>query len=155
MENTLKIRDDKNVKLANFLGWVIQNAGKYVIPDELIQPSRRIYADLRATHELEFHSNWNWLMLVIEKIETTEWDITGTERYERFKDKFPNIKSLEGEIILMYDNREEFKGWSFNVSVGTLPSIRIGDSLKRYETKKECAVEACLKFVDWFESNKK
>lgn len=144
---------EKNRKLAEFLGWKKQNAGKFIVPDVLIEPSRRIYSDLRFDFQLEFNTNWNWLMLVFEKIETTKFDITNTKKYVQFPEKFKNIKEMLGDILLVYDDREEFKGWSYNVSFSLFPVIDIASNDGRYETKKECAVDACIAFIDYLNEN--
>lgn len=91
-----------------------------------------------------YHKDWNDLMRVIIKIETTPYPVP--ERYR--KGFLKNALSDDVTIDIMYDSREEFKGWLFHVSYVLGRSIIVYD--KRYETKIEAAYQAVISFINWF-----
>ena len=101
-----------------------------------------------------FIKNWNWIMKVVEKIETTE--ILLDEKYKKGFLK----NSTHGNVIfsITYDNREEFKGWLSSVSI-ELEHPYIYDSLNyeisRFKTKKEAVVHAINQFLIWYNENNK
>lgn len=113
-----------------------------------------ICEDANILEDLKFHSDWNWLMEVVDKIETTSFDITKTKPYLRRKESFKGTTSLFGEFIISYDNRDEFKGWTSYVALGILPSIIIKDFDDRFNTKIEAYYNACIEFIKWFNENK-
>lgn len=112
------------------------------------------HQDCVFVRDLIFHLDWNWLMEVVEKIETTSFDITQTKPYLNNKDRFKGTTSLYGEFIIGYDDREEFKGWTSYIALGTLPSIIIKDFENRFNTKIEAYYNACLEFIKWYNENK-
>ena len=82
---------------------------------------------------LKFHSSWDWLMPVIEEIEMY------------------TIYSL----VLDYDNREEFKGWSANWSTLNSKDEILGYiENKKFNTKIEAAWFALVEFIKWYNTNK-
>ena len=102
-----------------------------------------------------YNSDWNWLMEVVEKIETTSYNITQTKPYLNNKDRFKGTTSLSGEFIIGYDDREDFKGWTSYVGLGTLPSIIIKDFGNRFNTKIEAVYNACVEFIKWYNEQNK
>ena len=103
----------------------------------------------------KYSKDWNWLMQVVEKIETTSYDITQTKPYLNNKDRFKGTTSLCGEFIIGYDDREDFKGWTSYVGLGTLPSIIIKDFGNRFNTKIEAVYNACVEFIKWYNEQNK
>ena len=101
-----------------------------------------------------YHNDWNKLMEVVEKIEITRWDITQTKPYLNRKESFKGTTSLCGEFIIGYDDREELKGWTSYVGLGTLPSITIKDFENRFNTKIEAVYTACVEFIKWYNENR-
>ena len=61
--------EENNKLIAEFLGWekiYLEGCVEYILPESLADP---IYK-LDSRFILEFDSNWNWLMEVVEKIES-------------------------------------------------------------------------------------
>lgn len=87
--------------------------------------------------DLQFHSDWNWIMEVVEKIEVN----------------FPKY-TLEWE----YDDREEFseegkyKAYWFTL----MPKDEICKELSdlRSQSRKEAVIQAINKFLIWYNKNK-
>ena len=103
---------------------------------------------------LKFDSDWNWIMEIVEKIETLQIKIP-----EKYKKGFLK-NSIFGSIIVNvgYDNREEFKGWTSDVSIEICHPFIYDSSNKepsRFETKKQAVVEAINAFLIWYETVEK
>jgi len=99
--------------------------------------------------EFKFHLNWNWLMEVVEKIETTLYNVP--EKYQRGFMK--NTLTANGVIYSNYDNRKEFLGWSSYCTLDTQiiwDSTMISENIKRYNTKIEAVYNACVEFIKWY-----
>jgi hypothetical protein len=135
-------------KLAEFLNWERQNAGKFILPDELLKDS--IYAELRTDEELEFKTNHNWLNLVVDKIETTLLDVTKLPEYRNNKNlKEKNITKLRGVIYLFYDDSTIFNGFTYHIELSR-GYIVVATSNHRFKKRIDCMFEACVKFVEWY-----
>lgn len=69
MKTIEKTTEEKNVLIAEFMGYekiVFPETSKYL--GQYTNPiSKRVY----AVEDLDFDSDWNWLMLVVEKINKT------------------------------------------------------------------------------------
>lgn len=58
--------EENNKLIASFLGWEKDTEDSYILPDNLSDPFYKI--DTR--YILEFDTDWNWLMEVVDKIES-------------------------------------------------------------------------------------
>jgi hypothetical protein len=77
-------------------------------------------------HHLKFHSDWNWIMGVVEAIESIKYKISGESIYTlTISNKICKIESTNDEIV-----------W------------------KKSNSKKEVVVEAINQFLIWYEQNK-
>lgn len=94
---------------------------------------------------LKYHSSWDWLMPVVEKIETMVIQVP--EKYKRgfMKDSTEASVSIDS----FYDEREEFKGWTWSVhfNAGNYIADHTGDRIK---TKIESIYLAVLAFIKWY-----
>ena len=82
---------------------------------------------------LKYHTDWNWLMAVVEKIET----MSNNDQFY---------------IIVEYDNRDEFKGWIWRID-RFVKTLKVNDN--RIKTKIEATYNACLEFIKWYNQNNK
>ena len=102
---------------------------------------------------LEYHKDWNKLMSIVEKIEMLEIELPEIYKKGWLKN------STHGSTILhvLYDCREEFKGWISDVSLeGSHPYIfdSLNTNEKRFKTKKEATYKAVIEFIKWYNANK-
>lgn len=99
-----------------------------------------------------YDNDWNYLMTVVEKIETM--DVPVLEKYRTGFFKREAVQSATVEIDTLYDSREEFKGWTSHVSYVLGPEIwgssNQGEGSPRYETKIHAAYLAVIAFVQWY-----
>ena len=102
---------ENNKIIVEFMKWDILNDMTY---------SKATKGKWVELDKLKFHSNWNWLMEVVEKIETIS--VFG---------KLP-------EFFIMYDNREEFKGWYWLIEVPKKFSKECYNDKNREKTKYPC-----------------
>ena len=135
---------ENNKLLAEFMGvknelfWFNLKTGNYVKKEntdcEIEQVSLYVKNNKPITSFL-YHSDWNWLMQLVEKIETIS--VFG---------KLP-------QFFIMYDNREEFKGWYWLIEVPKKFSKECHNDKNRENTKIEAVYNACIEFVKWHNKN--
>lgn len=89
--------------------------------------------DYCMVEDLKFHSSYDWIMPVVEKIETL------------------NISGKNPEFFIMYDNRPEFHGWYWSIEV---PKQFKKDCLGREATKIEAVYNAVHEFILWYNKQK-
>ena len=107
---------ENNKKLAEFLGWEVKHYSTPIC--DIVTP----FGQLTET-QLKFHNDWNWIMLVAEKIEQTETKDGRTFTIDLHKD---NV------IINQY-------GKYNNEIIVTEGGTRIENLYK-----------ACIEFVEWY-----
>lgn len=93
-----------------------------------------------------YNKEWNWLMPVVEKIETMS--LLLPEKYKTGFYKRENATTAEIGINILYDAREEFKGWSADVRfvLGGL----IWDGNEKYTSKIDATYKAVIAFIEWY-----
>lgn len=84
-----------------------------------------------SLEELQFHSDWNWIMMVIEKIEGLGFN---TDSYS----------PIQGSVELEYTLHE------FNIWDKINPEIQ-----GRGKTKKEAVIQAINQFLIWYNEQNK
>ena len=111
---------ENNQLIASFLG---QTSTIYEFPQFGYIKSNGDWKDTFSASELKFHSDWNWLMEVVEKIESLEVDkitfdffITQEKahiHYCKNNEWFSNIFISEGKSKIQntYNNCVEFIKW--------------------------------------------
>ena len=88
------------------------------------------YYDFYHFEDLKFHSDWNWIMMVIEKIQGLGFN---TDSYS----------PIQGSVELE-DTLHEFNIWD-----------KINPEIQgRGKTKKEAVVKAINQFLIWYNENK-
>ena len=96
-----------------------------------------VFKDYFTFNQLEFHSNWNWLMEVVEKIESLE----DTERFE-ITNSGVNITHYQTkEVKFIYNGGHTNNGMYLMTE-------------KAVETKKEAIYNACVEFIKWYNEQK-
>ena len=110
---------ENNKIIAEFMGWKIKN---YSTPiSDIVTP----YGQL-TENQLKFHSDWNWLMEVVEKIE-----------------------SLGGAVCIGNGNCVMIIFYLTDVMGESYSKTRelIG------ETKIQAVYNACVEFIKWYNEN--
>lgn len=124
------MKTENNKLLAEFLGWgkfeTFEDSEEYVLTDVEILNLRVGDFNIFGLKEMKFNTSWDWLMLVVDKIETLDCVIES--RIDR------------GYIGIVAWGKEDFK--------------RIDFSLEDYESKIEATYNACIAFVKWYNDNK-
>jgi hypothetical protein len=103
---------------------------------------------------LKFHTDWNWLMEVVEKIESLgSSKIMNTILYSRFE--------VKHNRVLLYWNKDN----NYQIKIETLQDWQKGyksTSYKDYRrvdinkdtTKLEAIYLVCVEFIKWYNENK-
>ena len=116
MNNTI----ENNKMLAEFmcLNSIVENNGVF-------------YKDNNTNniHEIKYHSDWNWLMQVIEKIESLD-----NCDYFKISSEYVEIQARFGKKII-------FRPTFFDVD-------------EYNDSKIETVYNACLEFIKWYNDNK-
>jgi hypothetical protein len=114
-----------------------------------LEPSYYIrYNKEYKIEDSQFHKSWDWLMPVIEKIESldlSDWmysweDMDGSTRY--------NFEGISVEI-------ENTRCWIYiNLSLDPYWTINEKTNNKRFDTKLEAVYEAVVEFIEWYNERK-
>lgn len=109
---------ENNILLAQFIGWELYN-NLLTFDESLFTFSESNVFIL----DLKFHSDWNWLMEVVEKIERYLYDEQGTEfKIDVFAGASIYIPKTKIHIHFPYNN----------------------------SSKIEAVYNACIDFVKWY-----
>ena len=96
--------------------------------------------------DMLYHSDWSWIMPVIEKIETLEITIP-----KNIMLGFINAPISTVVVTTYYDNREDFKGWGYDISFFNGNTILGIDT--KYTSKIEATWNATIAFIIWYNLN--
>jgi hypothetical protein len=145
-----------NKMIAEFMGAkYTKHTGFSLLPHELWLPNygicRHDTVELGAGRILHYHNSWDWLMPVVEKIETMPVPLDG--KYRTGLSKGNEVQMGNIEISTMYDEREDFKGWDFRVHI--VLGREICDNSERWPTKLTATYQAVIKFLKWYENYQK
>jgi hypothetical protein len=121
MENKVILKEKKLI--AKFMGW-------YIVP---YCPSGDVWnneTDNRILNlcDFSYHSDWNWLMSVVDKIESIIPDNNNVRRF------LVSIKMESCVILDMYDTQKDFLNLYY----------------KEHATKKEAVYFAVVEFIKWY-----
>ena len=113
---------ENNIIIAEFMGYNVE--GDYLTLPDMLE-------SLDLEEEVHFHSSWEWLMPVVEKIEEipTE-DVEGSHKVHRF------LVKIEGIVCEITDMKE----------VKVVVYEDSGDKLSN-------VYYAVLEFIDWYNEN--
>ena len=119
---------------AKFMGLKCLANGQYELP-EMMTFGAKVYLE-----DMQYHSDWNWIMSVVEKIRTASisgYKIPCFEFY--IEDEWCKIE-LNPQIIISRENLSE----DFYSHV----------EYRREETLKESVVQVIWQFLNWYNQNK-
>jgi len=161
---------EQNKLIAEFMGAKIKSLPKnrFIPPiiesefneDELVavypdkSPSRNF--DEPPISKLLYHSSWNWLMPVVEKIESTTV-LMNVDVNEGLEDFEPEIREEEWQFSVTIENCQCM------INQDVLPQYYGTDTdfLKTYDcrnegriTKLEATYLAVIEFIQWYNENK-
>ena len=95
---------ENNKLIAEFLNWEFDDLSEtFETPFlKLVEP--QAFGDEQFScklqdFELEFHSDWSWLMQVVEKILNVSLEIDSMEMYYNITDSIPYIAKTYGECV--------------------------------------------------------
>lgn len=121
-----------NILLSEFLGWktdevevIAPKSLEVIIPFETVKGF--FTTSVFKYDELKFHNDWNWLMLVVDKIESIEMHDGRTFTVDFYRDS-----------VLIFEY-----GLTNNELIYTEGSGR-----------RENLYNACVEFVKWYNENK-
>lgn len=127
---------ESNKIIAEFMG------GKMIVQDRGINIIEMIDGSTFDLHGLKYHSSWDLLMIVVEKIENLSfngrkvWTTIKTfntsrdENYHEMKLRIYDSEKSDSKFLLEYDSE-----W--------------------YETKIEAVYNAIVEFIKWYNENGK
>ena len=134
---------ENNKKIADFLNWEKVETFNYITPyvQNYLTVSRRIcQTSIFRQTDLKFHTSWDWLIPVIEKIKS----IPNKEKFGMLKYEVdvildvPNIRIVQSYKIMIGDKSNDY----FDII--------------EYENNFITNVyNAVLKFIDWYNKNNK
>ena len=135
MELTQEWINQYNKKCAEFLGayWCNDDLNAYPSGYWMLDGEDNLPHDLE---HMEFHSDWNWIMEVVEKIESIK-QLT-LETCNNWVGEFTIVIRYKSYSSTHYFSRE-------------IPRVSHGQD---FRTKKEAVIQAIDQFIDWYNKQK-
>jgi len=93
---------------------------------------------------LLYHSSWDWLMPVVEKIESLDLRKNGYD--------FPKVKIGNGVEIFCYAT---YRGTCYEWKQWMSISGELHDYVNQYDTKIKAVYKAIIEFIKWYNKTKK
>jgi len=138
---------NNNIMIAEFMGGVIKSDNEIWLPIHGI-------CDLGKSGKiLKYETSWDWLMPVVEKIETTRFTFKNyVNNYAERSDR----KSSYAWILTSFDSREEFLGWDVNIELESLYKqfCSTKGENPRYQTKIDATYNVIVDFIKYYNENK-
>lgn len=110
----------QNELIADFMQYE-RNRLKYFIPQHGYINSESLWKDMFPSEHLKFHKSWNWLMPVLQKIESIDYDTL--------------ISNFQ--VTISVDSKN-------------ITNIFIGDASNTVETKLQAVYKAVVEFIEWY-----
>jgi len=98
--------DNNNILIAEFLNWKKLKNNSYVLPKKLADSFYKV----DSRYVLEFNTDWNWLIEVVEKILHICLELDSIEMYYNITDAIPNINQTYNaciEFIKWYNEQKQ------------------------------------------------
>lgn len=118
----MKTTKENNKLLAEFLGWLVME--RYVTPTDEAITSLKLNSEFKEIppYTMKFHNDWNWLMLVVDKIENLETKDGRTFTIDMYRDS-----------VLIFEYGTHTNEIIFTEGKGRLENL----------------YNACIQFVEW------
>lgn len=150
-----------NRRCAEFLGYKSQERVVNTSFYEDNKPTRKLVFELGvkkySIDKLQYHSNWNWIMQVVEAIEKkSEHIIIGRPLYNSFDIGNRNIKfyfSPDNKYLLQLELQQVLSDEPWLHTMYKHHIVKEFDF--RNKGKKAAVVEAINQFLIWYENAKK
>jgi hypothetical protein len=120
---------ENNKLLAEFMGLTQTEINYYYFPK---------FERAFRLGDLKFHSDWNWLMEVVEKIESLEKPITNNPNLVGKNEDYE--VHIQGKHVKIYAHGEVTK---------EVVDLRSSES----NSKIEAVYNACIEFIKWYNEN--
>lgn len=133
---------ENNRLIAEFLGYV--NTTPTDKDFNIYELKNGVLGDMLEAMSMKFHSDWNWLMLVVDKIESLNLGTKTIETVFNEKDTFFNANvtfkiEYKDCYIDFYGDMKVYEKWV---------------KITQYGSKIEATYNACIQFVKWYNENK-
>lgn len=122
---------EKNRLIAEFMGYAVDNNGYHKNGEYVDNKGSKHYTGL-TIKEVKYHTSWDWLMPVVEKIETIE---------------IPDYYLPECYFIVTIE-----PGYCVISENGEAPMVEYQD---QESPKISIVYEAVIEFIEWYNTNKK
>jgi hypothetical protein len=123
---------ENNRLIAEFMGYneeIVNDEVYFTLPDML---------ESLSDEELHYHSDWNWLMEVvgrIESIKSYDRDVFGTE-------------------VKIYKDKCTIKSGHYNTKGVVYSKEQYFDGIRQEKSKKESTYTLCIDFIKWYNKQK-
>lgn len=138
---------ENNKIIAEFMEWHYMGINTYLTPysDAWLTNGEQTYSC--PLNVMRFHSDWNWLMEVIEKIESLD-----INNFAKQLDR-EDVQPIEGKFYLsVYDCQAEFLAsvyyWQHDNNIKGLKK-------ENGNTKIQAVYNACVEFIKWYNEQNK
>lgn len=140
--------------LAGFLCWTTFMSRGFFIPYELRKSSQ---TNVFGIDELKFHSSFDWVMLVVDKIENTLYDATKV-RDVMFRNYVydANITELFGRIEVETVTKNGKNFWYYNLCLAneTHKTMIVNTRKEQlFESRISCYFNAVTRFIELSKTN--
>jgi hypothetical protein len=138
MTDNSDMRDENNTLFARFMEFSNQGNIWTVLNEPVF------------THELQFDWNWNWLMDVVEKIETLGFNFQIESRFD------PLWIQMEGpsHVLISRQLSRTIQEWS-KAGVNNSHDVFILNHFKKPNEKLKSVYDTALEFIQWYNQQKK
>lgn len=117
MERTVIV---KNELIADFMGYE-RDKWKYFIPEHGYISTDGLWKDMFSSEHLKYHKSWAWVMPVLQRIESIDYDTL--------------ISNFQ--VTVSTDSK--------NIS-----NVFIGDAENAVETKLQAVYKVVVEFIEWY-----